>query len=140
MTLRKHLLAGVVLLVLSGWFLGCSDSTPTPVTPNEAPMVAPSDVVATIKGGGAVEISWAPSSQPNLQGYNVYRIDRGTGDGGRLNPWIVTHNWYLDETARRGRRYEYRVTAVSATNAESPFSAVMVTTPAPGGTKRKFSD
>ena len=140
MTLRKQLLAGVVLLALSGLLLGCSDSTTTPVSPDEAPMVAPSDVIATIKSGGSVEITWAPSTQLNVAGYNVYRIDRRTGDGGRLNPAIVTVNCYLDESTQRGRRYEYRVTAVSAANVESPFSAVIVATPNPGGTKREFSD
>ncbi|MDH3196647.1 MAG: fibronectin type III domain-containing protein [Candidatus Krumholzibacteria bacterium] len=139
MTLRKHLLAGVVLLALSGVFLGCSDSTTTPVGADEAPMVAPSQVVATIKSGGSVEITWAPSTQLNLRGYNVYRIDRRTGDGGRLNDWIITANRYLDDSTERGRRYEYRVTAVSATNTESAFSAVIVATPSTGATKREFS-
>jgi fibronectin type 3 domain-containing protein len=142
MTLRKLLLAGVVLLALSGLFLGCSDSTTTPTAPgtDEAPMVAPSDVIATVGSGGFVEITWAPSTQLNVTGYNVYRIDRRTGDGGRLNPSIVTVNRYLDESTQRGRRYEYRVTAVSATNAESPFSAVTIATPVPGGTKRQFDN
>jgi fibronectin type 3 domain-containing protein len=126
MAYRKHVLVSVVLLAISGILFGCGDSTVAPTTTTEAPIVAPSNVTAQELANGDVMILWDASSQTNLRGYNVYRLDLENQRIGKLNAAELSQNSYVDQTADRDVQYEYRVTAISTRGTESNYSAVVV--------------
>jgi len=74
--------------------------------------------------GRPVKLSWDPSPDAWIAGYNVYRSDH---PGGPINPALVPDTWYTDEAPNPGGDYCYRVTAVSVDGVESdPSSEVCV--------------
>ncbi len=129
---RKPVTLAFALLALTAMLTGCSDETTAPVTHNEAPVLAPTNVQAEIVNGG-IRITWNPSTQPNVRGYNVYRLDRIDSSIERLTPSVTTETSYVDNGAAWSQEYEYRVTSVSTRDEESNFSAVAITniTPVP---------
>ena len=126
MAFRKHVMLAFALLTLIAIALGCADDTTAPTQENEAPVLAPTNVQAVVMSGGDIRVSWSPSSQPNVAGYNVYRLDDEVGVIGRLNPSRIAATSYVDATALPLHVYEYRVTAVSTTGRESRFAAVTI--------------
>jgi hypothetical protein len=99
---------------------------------NPAPP-APTAVTATPTDGG-VEVTWTPTSSPNVAGFHVYRGPSSTGPFSRLtttSPIPVTGPMkYRDSTAQAGHSYYYTVTAVNATGGESAYApAASVTVP-----------
>jgi hypothetical protein len=75
----------------------------------------------------SIDLSWTPDSDPDLAGYFVYRQDiDSTGavaaTATRLNSTPVVGPAYRDQTAKPGRRYAYRVSAVDQAGNESPRS------------------
>ncbi len=106
---------------------GCAEDSPTPVAPeDEAPVLAPTNVQAVVISGGDIQISWDASSQPNVRGYNVYRVDNGVSSIERLNGSPLEVTSVVDGGAQFGREYDYRVTSVSSRNAESRFATVTI--------------
>jgi hypothetical protein len=76
----------------------------------------------------SIDLSWVPNSDADLAGYFVYRQDVDSSGAiaataTRLNQTPVVGPAYRDQTAKPGRRYAYRVTAVDAAGNESPTSA-----------------
>jgi len=126
MAFRKHTVLAFALLVLAAIALGCADDTTAPNTQDEAPVLAPTNVQAIALSGGDIRVSWDPSSQPNVTGYNVYRREVGQGNPNRINGSRVRETRYIDETAQIEREYEYRVTAVSSKGKESRYTAVSI--------------
>lgn len=126
MAFRKQFVLAFALLALSAIALGCADDTTAPNTQDEAPVLAPTNVQATVINGGDIQISWDPSSQPNINGYNVYRHDTVNGAVGRLNTTRVQATTWVDAGALLSREYEYRVTAVSTKGTESRYTAVVI--------------
>ena len=133
MAFRKHITLAFALLALTAMLAGCADETVAPVEQNEAPVLAPTNVQAEIVNGGDIRVSWTPSSQLNVRGYNVYRLDRENSAIARLNPDVIGEASYTDGGAAFSHEYEYRVTSVSTKNAESNYAAVVITnrTPVP---------
>ena len=94
------------------------------------PPDAPSGLVAApgFAGDGdrarpAIDLSWEPNIEARIAGYRVYRRD---ADGSVHDSWhmisgaqLVTTAAYRDATVTVGRRYAYRVTAVSDVGLES---------------------
>jgi hypothetical protein len=78
--------------------------------------------VATLVREGAVELSWSPSSEPDLQAYRVYRARTGATPE-RLAEVAAGESTYRDTAAERGVPFFYTVTAVDAAGNESPPSA-----------------
>jgi hypothetical protein len=82
-------------------------------------------VPGTVGGVGAeapiptIELSWDPDIEPRLAGYRVYRRDEGSAEWQRVGPDPVTEAAYRDQKVTAGRRYSYRVTAVSTAGKES---------------------
>ena len=81
----------------------------------------------------AIDLSWEPDLEPRVAGYRVYRRDL---DGDAASVWkqlgseLVPMAAYRDLSVVAGRRYAYRVTAVSAAGNESaPSDAVVETAP-----------
>ncbi|MDP9051528.1 MAG: fibronectin type III domain-containing protein [Acidobacteriota bacterium] len=66
-----------------------------------------------------IDLSWDPDIEPRLAGYRVYRREDGSAEWQRIGPELVTEAAYRDEKVTAGRRYVYRVTAVSTAGNES---------------------
>ena len=91
-----------------------ADSSPVTVTPLDAfPPKAPLGVSA-IGAEGAVDISWSPSAEPDLAGYNVYR------GATRLNDKLIVNTVFRDLAPGPSPRYV--VKAVDTHNNESVAS------------------
>jgi hypothetical protein len=82
-----------------------------------------------------IDLSWEPNLESRVTGYRVYRRDL---DGEAASAWqplgtqLVPMASYRDQTVVAGRRYGYRVTAVSnAGNESAPSDEVVETAPVP---------
>ena len=79
----------------------------------------------------AIDLSWEPDLEPRIAGYRIYRRDL---DGNAASVWkqlgseLVPVAAYRDLSVVAGRRYAYRVTAVSAAGNESAPSSEVVET------------
>lgn len=129
MTFRKHVMISIVLLSVTGLLFGCSDDeTVAPnTTVDEAPPALVLGLAAAMTDNG-VELTWIPSSLPNLGGYNVYRHITSESAITQLNSSLVSGNRYLDTTAKKGPVYEYLVTVVTARGTEGAYAAITVNT------------
>jgi len=88
---------------------------------------APPGGVAALGGPDGVEVSWSPSTEPDLATYRVYREAPG-GPRERIGEVAPPETSLHDATAAAGARYTYTVTAIDRAGNESRPSA-----PAPGG-------
>jgi hypothetical protein len=125
MALHKHVLV-LALLTMCVLAVGCAEDAAAPEQEDEAPILAPTNVHAIVISGGNIQISWDPSSQPTVLGYNVYRLDWTDETIERLNSSLLEVTSIVDGSSRIGREYEYRVTAVGTRSRESAFAAVMI--------------
>lgn len=125
MAFRKPIIP-VLALLAAALVLGCAEDTLAPGANDEAPVLAPTNVQAVVINGGDIQISWDASSQANVRGYNVYRVDHGDDSIERLNPSPIEMTSVVDGAARFGREYDYRVTSVSSRNAESRYATVTI--------------
>ena len=124
---RKHLTLAFALLAVSVFAFGCAEESAAPgQQQDEAPVLAPTNLQATVVDGGSIFISWHPSSQANVIGYNVYRVDLTDDSVEALNRLPVAATSAIDRSTRFGRDYEYRVTTVSDRNTESRFATVTI--------------
>jgi len=112
--------------------LESSDSSPAIVTPKDIfPPAAPQDVVAAVLPGASpgtsvVDLSWAINVETDLAGYRIYRSEREDERGQLLTPQLLPTPSYRDNSAPRGARYWYTVTAVDRAGNESAASAAAV--------------
>jgi hypothetical protein len=77
-----------------------------------------------------VELNWnAPSgSSTSISQYKVYRANSGTGSFAKLS--VVAQTTYTDTSVKSGLRYDYYVTSVSSSGAEStPSKTTTVSIP-----------
>ena len=104
-------------------FLVEGDDSPTAkVFANDvfAPAV-PSGLQAVYSGEGQksfIDLLWAPDSEGDLAGYNVYRREDG-GTASKLNSEPVKPSAYRDFAVQPGKKYFYLVTAVDLRGNES---------------------
>ncbi len=89
-----------------------------------------------------ISLSWEPSPEPDLLGYNVYRTAAGAGPPPPPGAWVRLNREPLaapafrDEHVTAGTRYLYRVTAVDRSGNESqPGPSLGETAAAPSGTE-----
>jgi predicted small lipoprotein YifL len=75
--------------------------------------------LAVLPREGALEVLWAPSVEPDLAGYRVYRAGAG-GEMEKVAELATTRASWLDETARPGIVYRYSVSAFDRAGNESP--------------------
>jgi hypothetical protein len=88
------------------------------------PPAVPSGLQAVFSGIGQqpfVDLTWAPNTDPDLAGYNVYRRENN-GGWTRLNSALVPTPAYRDSNVAAGRTYFYALTAVDAHGNESARS------------------
>ena len=110
---------------------------------DEFPPDVPAGLVAVpgLAGEGgpakpAVDLSWEPDMEAGVAGYRVYRREVGEDGSGAwklLDSELVTTSAYRDMTVVAGRRYAYRVTAVSTAGHESGPSGEAVEKAPAGG-------
>jgi hypothetical protein len=82
---------------------------------------APPTGVAALAAGGVVDVSWSPSTEPDLAAYRVYRSEGGEAQ--KMAEVPATETRYRDQTAAVGPTYNYTVTAVDKDGNESTPSA-----------------
>lgn len=91
--------------------------------------------VVSLSGAGIphqVALSWAPpgSSIVPIASYNTYRLTAGSSAYQLLNSSVGPQTTYVDKTVQGGVTYDYIVTSVDSTGAESvPSNAVGATIP-----------
>jgi hypothetical protein len=125
MAFRKQM-ALAMALAFSSICFGCADDTTAPNTEDEQPVLPPTNVRALALSDGHVQVLWDASSQPTINGYNLYRRDGGHGNPKRLNSTRILATQYIDGTTVEQRQYEYRLTAVNSEGKESRFTAVVI--------------
>lgn len=137
------LLAAAFVMTIA--LVGCgSNSTTTTGVDTVAP-AAILDLegnVVTIPGLG-VDLSWAPSTEPDVVAYYVYRSSVGTGS---VRVGVQTTPSFHDGSVAWGVVYAYEVSAVDESQNESPRVTTIVATPNPavpagaGGARQHMSD
>jgi hypothetical protein len=88
------------------------------------PPAVPSGVQAVFSGPGQsafIDLIWAPVTDHDLAGYNVYRHEQGT-EPAKLNSKPLTTPAYRDTQVSPGKRYFYSVTSIDIRGNESSKS------------------
>lgn len=88
------------------------------------PPAVPAGLQAVYSGEGQqlfIDLIWAPVTDADLAGYNVFRHETGT-DPVKLNTDLVNSPSYRDKTIGAGRTYIYSVSSVDLRNNESARS------------------
>lgn len=91
------------------------------VTPMDVfPPAVPAGLMA-VAGVNSIELSWQPSTEDDLAGYQVYR-STGGGAAERIAGPVDAPN-FSDRTVEIGKKYSYAITAIDRTGNESAHSA-----------------
>lgn len=88
------------------------------------PPAVPSELQAVFSGPGQkpfIDLIWAPVTDADLDGYNVYRHEEGLAPV-KVNAALVKTPAYRDENVAAGKRYVYSVSAVDVRGNESARS------------------
>jgi len=101
------------------------DSAPQKVFTNDVyPPGVPTGLQAVFSGPGQapfVDLIWAPDTDADLAGYNIYRREEGTQPA-KLNDGLVKTPAYRDSNVTPGRTYWYSISAVDLRGNESARS------------------
>jgi hypothetical protein len=101
------------------------NSAPVTVFANDLfPPAVPVGLQAVFSSVGQqpfVDLSWAPNTDSDLAGYNVYRREN-KGAWTRINPALLSTPAYRDGNVAAGRTYFYAVSAVDVRGNESARS------------------
>ena len=102
------------------------DSPPQKVfTKDVYPPPVPTGLQAVFSGPGQppfIDLLWAPDTDADLAGYNVYRHE-GDGQASRINSDLVKTPAFRDANVAAGKSYQYSVSAVDERGNESAHSA-----------------
>ncbi len=102
------------------------DSTPVPVFVHDTfPPAVPTGLQAVSSGlvqQPGIDLTWTPNSDPDLAGYNVYRME-ANGQPVKINSDLVKTPAFHDPNVQAGGKYSYAVTAVDLRGNESGRSA-----------------
>lgn len=88
------------------------------------PPAVPTGLQAVFSGPGQtpfIDLIWAPVTDADLAGYNVYRTE-DSGDSSKVNVEIVPAPAYRDTSVQSGKRYSYSVSSVDLRGNESARS------------------
>jgi len=101
------------------------DSAPIEVAAIDIfPPAIPNGLLAVASGEGQqpfIDLTWAPNTEPDFAGYNVYRR-QGTGDWVKINTEEVKLPSFRDTDVVRRNQYSYAVSAVDLRGNESSRS------------------
>ncbi|MDX6673270.1 MAG: hypothetical protein QOH11_688, partial [Solirubrobacteraceae bacterium] len=90
----------------------------------------PPSHLSALGSQGGVALVWNPPNSTDVASYRVYRRNPdGTWPSGALGALPASSPSYTDSPVANGTTYDYRVTAVSSTGAESPASNEEAATP-----------
>jgi hypothetical protein len=106
-------------------FEGDDSTTVQILTHDTFPPAVPSGLQAVFSGAGQqpfIDLIWAPDTDADLAGYNVYRREAG-GAGARINESLVKPPAFRDANIAPGHTYTYTVTAIDMRGNESAPSA-----------------
>lgn len=87
------------------------------VTPRDTFPPSPPQGLSSIYSAGAVELVWTANAEPDLAGYNVYRVENQNVM--RVNKDLVRTPIFRDAAAPAGMTLTYHVTAVDVSGNES---------------------
>ncbi|MBN1766119.1 MAG: carbohydrate binding domain-containing protein [Sedimentisphaerales bacterium] len=90
-------------------------------TPDTTPPANPTGLTATA-GEVDVSLDWNNNSEPDLDGYNVYRSTTSGSGYIQLNGPLLSSSDYIDTNVLNGVTYYYVVTAVDNSTNESGYS------------------
>jgi hypothetical protein len=76
----------------------------------------------TYDNNGQVVMQWVANTDPDLEGYNLYRATQSGGPYTKINTSLITTNTYTDTDTVDGTTYYYVVTAVDHVGNESGYS------------------
>jgi len=115
---------------------GLSSAVASGIPEKRTPPSPPTGLVAAIQKEG-VALRWNPNPEPDIAGYNLYRLEKGESDFTKINPQLITENYFLDKEADPHRSYFYRLKAVDISPArnESKFSKEVEVFPEPSSPK-----
>ena len=88
------------------------------------PPAVPSGLQAVASGVGQspfIDLIWAPNSEADLAGYNIYRQEEGAA-AVKLNPQPVATPAYRDTAVTSGKKYIYSISAIDLRGNESGHS------------------
>ncbi len=98
------------------------NSNQTSATPTDTiPPAAPTGLSASA-GNQTVSLIWNNNSEPDINGYNIYRSTTSGGTYTRLNGTLLSSSNYTDNSVTNGTTYYYVVTAVDTSSNESANS------------------
>ncbi|HKV79930.1 MAG TPA: fibronectin type III domain-containing protein [Candidatus Sulfotelmatobacter sp.] len=89
------------------------------------PPTVPAALQAVYSGPGQkpfIDLVWAPVTDADLAGYNVYRREEGMANPVKLNAELIKAPAYRDENVAPQKKYFYSVSAVDARGNESERS------------------
>lgn len=107
---------------------GLSSAVASGIPEKLIPPSPPTGLVAAIQKEG-IALRWNPNPEPDIAGYNLYRREKGESAFTKINPQLITEQYFLDTTANPQRTYTYRLTAVDnspARNESEPSKEVEV--------------
>ena len=68
-----------------------------------------------------VDLIWAPATDADLAGYDVYRREEG-GDAAKINAELIKSPSYRDSAVSPGKKYSYSVSSLDVRSNESARS------------------
>ncbi len=80
--------------------------------PPPLPPAAPQGVIA-VGHDSRIDLRWPLDTDPNLEGYNIYRAETADGPFTKLNKSVHKTSVYSDFFGVNGRTYYYHVKAVA---------------------------
>lgn len=101
------------------------DTAPVQIVAHDVfPPAAPTGLQAVFSGPGQkpfIDLVWAPNSEPDLAGYNVYRHE-ANAQSVKINQELIKSPAYRDANVTPGHEYIYSASAVDVRGNESPHS------------------
>jgi len=115
---------------------GLSSTVASSIPEKRTPPSPPTGLVAAIQKDG-VALRWDPNPEPDIAGYNLYRREKGESVFIKINPQLITENYFLDKEADPHKFYLYGLKAVDTSPArnESEFSKEVEVFPEPSSPK-----
>jgi fibronectin type 3 domain-containing protein len=96
---------------------------PVSITPEDIfPPKVPANLQAIV-GSGSVELAWDRNTEPDLEGYRIYKAVNG-GELQAAGELIATPS-FSDKNVQAGKKYRYAVSAVDHKGNESAKSGVV---------------
>jgi len=107
---------------------GCTDELNAPNNEDTAPVVPPTHFAGDALTDGHVRATWTASSDPTINGYNLYRREVGKGSLKKINGTRIMSTQFLDSNTAVPKNYEYRLVAVNSKGKQSRYVSITVTT------------